>query len=369
MLALIAVANAALFLHGRPVGVRGHLRDGSSLDRAWVLIQVTVVDGRAYPMFAALFGYGMVQMLHRQLASGAAPEGVHRLLRRRGLWLIAFGLVHAVLLFSGDILGPYGLLAVLVTVLLGASAAVLFGIAAVASVITAAMGAFVGFVPPEGERFFTESLAEPDPLVAAGMRLGEWVSGVVPQILLLVGPVLLGVWAARHRLLEEPDRHRVFLRRVAVVGVGAAVVGGVPLALAAAWVWPASGAGLAVAGSLHTLTGVAGGLGFAALMGLVADRLGARRGPVVTALVACGQRSLSCYLAQSVVFVALLAPFAGGLGATLDSVQVAGVGLLTWVATVIAADLLRRAHHRGPAEVLLRRLTYGPGTLPRRQGA
>jgi uncharacterized protein len=31
------------------------------------------------------------------------------LLRRRSLWLIAFGFVHAALLMAGDILGSYGL--------------------------------------------------------------------------------------------------------------------------------------------------------------------------------------------------------------------------------------------------------------------
>jgi uncharacterized membrane protein YeiB len=367
MLALIAVANATLYLHGRPAGVRGHPRDGSQLDRAWILLQMTVVDGRAYPMFAALFGYGMVQLANRQLAFGAAPEGVRRLLRRRGLWLVGFGLVHVALLFSGDILGPYGLLAILVTPLLVASARVLLGIVATALVMMTAMGAFVGFAPPGGERIVAPSLAEPDPLVATGLRLSEYATSFVPQLVLLIAPALLGVWAARHRLLEEPGRHQAFLRRVSVVGLGAAFAGGLPLALAAAWVWPASGLGLAAAGALHTATGVAGGLGYAALVGLVANRLGTRRGPIVTALVACGHRSLTCYLAQSVVFVTLFAPYAGGLGARLGSAQVAGVALLTWAATVVGADLSRRAGRRGPAEALLRRLTYGPGALPGRR--
>jgi uncharacterized membrane protein YeiB len=365
MLALIAVANAALYLHDRPAGVRGHVRDGSALDRAWVLLQMTVVDGRAYPMFAALFGYGMVQLANRQLALGATPARVRRLLRRRALWLVCFGLVHALLLFSGDILGPYGLLAMLVTLLLVAPARVLLGVAAAALVLTAAIGAFVGFVPPDGERVVMPSLAESDPLTATGLRLSEYSYSFVPGTVLLLTPALLGVWAARHRLLEETDRHRTLLRRVCVVGLGTAVVGGLPLALAAAQVWHLSGLGLAAASSLHTVTGFAGGLGYAALMGLVANRLGTRRGPLVSALVACGRRSLTCYLAQSVVFVALLAPYAGGLGARLGSAQVALVALLTWAATVVGADLVRRAGHRGPAEVLLRRLTYGPEALAR----
>jgi uncharacterized membrane protein YeiB len=64
------------------------------------------------------------------------------------------------------------------------------------------------------------------------------------------------------------------------------------------------------------------------------------------------------YLAQSVVFVALFAAWAGGLGDDLGSAAVAGIAVLTWAATVAAAVLLERRGARGPAEVLLRRLTY-----------
>jgi uncharacterized membrane protein YeiB len=82
---------------------------------------------------------------------------------------------------------------------------------------------------------------------------------------------------------------------------------------------------------------------------------------VVRALVACGQRSLSGYLFQSVVFVALLMPFTLGLGGRLGTAGVAVVALATWLVSVLLADLLHRRGRRGPAEVLLRRLTYRAG--------
>jgi uncharacterized membrane protein YeiB len=110
--------------------------------------------------------------------------------------------------------------------------------------------------------------------------------------------------------------------------------------------------------ALHAVTGIAGGLGYAALIGLVAIRVGDRPGRVVRALAATGQRSLSCYLFQSVVFVALLAPYTLGLGATLGTAGVAAVALATWLVSVLLSDGMRRAGRRGPAEVLLRRLTY-----------
>ena len=122
---------------------------------------------------------------------------------------------------------------------------------------------------------------------------------------------------------------------------------------------------IALAGALHALSGYAGGIGYAALIGLVAARLtqrpdGRPPGPVVTALAACGQRSMTCYIAQSVVFVAVLAAYGGGLGDQIGVAAASAIGAATWLLTVIAADVMRRFGVRGPAESLLRRLTYGP---------
>jgi uncharacterized membrane protein YeiB len=91
---------------------------------------------------------------------------------------------------------------------------------------------------------------------------------------------------------------------------------------------------------------------------LVAVRVGEHRGPVVRLLVAGGQCSLSCYLFQSAVFVALLTPWGLGWGAWLGTAEVAVVALGTWLVSVLLAALLRRTGRRGPAEALLRRLTY-----------
>ncbi|MGH3906014.1 MAG: DUF418 domain-containing protein, partial [Pseudonocardiaceae bacterium] len=107
MLLLIALANAHIYLYGHPIGVRGYPVPESILDKAVVLVQMTLVDGRAYPMFALLFGYGVVQLLRRQTSGGVDEVTVRRLVRRRGWWMILFGFLHALLLFAGDIIGSY----------------------------------------------------------------------------------------------------------------------------------------------------------------------------------------------------------------------------------------------------------------------
>lgn len=91
MLALIALANSMIYLYDRPYGLRQHIVEPGMLDRVTSVLNVTFVDVRAYPMFAALFAYGMVQMMRRHQATGVPATDTRRVLLRRSRWLIVFG--------------------------------------------------------------------------------------------------------------------------------------------------------------------------------------------------------------------------------------------------------------------------------------
>ncbi|MBW0102670.1 DUF418 domain-containing protein [Pseudonocardia sp. KRD291] len=358
MLLLIALANVHRYVFG---AVPGEL---VPLDRAVVLVETVLVDGRAYPLFGLLFGYGVVQLARRRDAgSGVA------LVRRRGGWMIAIGLAHGLLLWSGEIVGAYGLLAVVLAgVLVRGSEATLATVAIGGLAMAAALTSGVPPVPgsPQGS-FVSITLAGPAEALVA--RAGEWVlSGLLGQAVGVAGAVALGALAARARLLDEPQQHRVLLVRTAVLGLAAAVLGGLPqaLLLVGAWSPPAELAGLS--SSVHTLGGYGGAAGYAALFALLAIRPGRGHGRVAGAMRATGQRSLSCYLAQSVVFVALFPAWTLGLGSTTPLWGAALVGIGTWLLTVALAVASARTGRRGPAEAVLRRLTYarrrtiaGPG--------
>ncbi|MGI5270441.1 DUF418 domain-containing protein [Nonomuraea sp. CA-218870] len=360
MLLLIALAHAHMYLSGHEAGFRGYALDGAALDRLVAGTQILLVDGRALPMFAALFGYGLVQLADRQLATGRSWPQVRAVLRRRSLWLLAFGFCHALLLFFGDILGAYGLVGlVLVGFVRREDRAVLR-----AAVIGLAVHVVVLFgfglltvSAPKGDT----PAAMADPVEALVMRLIGW-SGMTPTYFAasVVPAFLFGIWAARRHVLEDPTPHRDLLSRVAVAGTALAVVGAVPLMLVDTRIWTPSDLVSVSAYALHSVTGIAGGLAYAAIIGLVAGR--ARRGrpgPLVRALAACGQWSLTCYLLQSVIFVAVFAPYAGGLGTRVGDAAASGIAVVTWLATVVLAALLAPGGRRGPAEAALRRLTYG----------
>ncbi|MEV4754154.1 DUF418 domain-containing protein [Micromonospora sp. NPDC049559] len=362
MLLIVALVHAHMFLAGSASVLRGYPPDGAGVDAVVAALLTVFADGRSYPMFSALFGYGLTQIALRQEASGWDWPKTRRLLRRRGRWLLVFGLLHLLLLFSGDILGTYGIIALVFVGLLRASDRRILRHSAVWFVlgsVTYGVMLFAAAAGPGPENSSALFMLD-DPVQDALYRIATWPVGTPLFVVTSVCPFLVGVWAARRRVLEEPERHLVLLRRTALVGIAVTVLGGLPLALVTSGVWadPAPGPAIAV-GILHTASGYAGGFGYAALVALVAWRIGTARGPVVTAVAACGQRSLSCYLLQSVAWIVLFAPYTVDLGSRIGVAASAVVGFGVWLGTVLVAELLRRLDSRGPAESLLRRLSYG----------
>lgn len=361
-LALIALANVMIYLHARPYGLRQHIVDDDRVDKAVTAVMVTFVDGRAYPLFAALFGYGVVRIAQRTRRGGVDERGVTSMLRRRSLLLIAFGLVHALLAFSGDILGWYGLIGLVIASRTRLSDRVLLWVAAGWLVIASALQGLV-YADPQitNQRGHHWSYAISDPGEALAWRLVEWLMTPI-GLLSVVSAVLVGMWAARRDILDRPEKHLPLLRRVAIGGIAAGIVGGVGMALATIGMLQAPASVVALLSWLHILTGVLAGFGYLAAITWVT--IGWRARSVTYALQATGARSLSAYLAQSVVFAALLSAHTFGLGATLGTADAAVLALGTWLATVVAATALARKGLPGPAEALMRRLR---GAQPRRE--
>ncbi len=367
MLAPIAMANVMIYLHARPYGLRQHIVETGTLDRAVTAGLVVLVDARSYPLFAALFGYGLISLAQRQRNRGLDEVAVRALLRRRSWWLVSFGAAHAVLAFSGDVLGWYGVLGVVLAARIGVSDRVLLYTAALWLVLAGVVQGVVYANPGvRTQRSFLWSFAIEDPIEATAWRSLEWV--MTPfGLLAVLSPMLIGMWAARRNLLETPLRHRVLLGRVAVLGVGSGILSGVGMALVTVDVWNVPFPVILVLSWLHITTGVLCGLGYAALIALWAERLARRSSPprpvalprLVQALRAAGERSLSCYLAQTVVFATLLPAWSLGWGADLSSSGAVVLAVSTWALTVLAAAWLGHLHRQGPAEMMLRRLTYG----------
>ncbi|MDP4503768.1 DUF418 domain-containing protein [Nonomuraea turcica] len=356
MLLAIAFAHAPLFVVDidRGPAVLNDLTNG---------LHNLFVSNHARPMFAFLFGYSLVQLLDRRTRRGSAWVDVRKLLHRRGWWLALIGFVHMAVLVPIDILAAYGISAVLLVGLLRAKDSTLLWTAGLSLVPATAMVGFAMWYP------LSQGLS---PIaagsVAAGMkgpwqlfaeRLQAWPFGLVAGVILVVPGVIFGVWAARRRLLDEPARHRRFLVNAAIVTTAVSVIGAVPVGLVQLGVWAEpSGAALWAAALAQPLTGYFGGIGMAAIIGLIAIPVTRRPNGLATAVQALGQRSMSLYLFQSLVFVGVFYPYGLDLQDDLGLAGATGVAAATWLVSVVIAEVMRRAGYRGPAEILLRRLAY-----------
>jgi uncharacterized protein len=358
MLLFIALANSHYFLQGSSV-LGGYPRDGSAVDSAVTWLISTFVDGRAFPMFGVLFGYGVAHIVRRQQALGS--RGVRRLLWRRSLVLVVVGFLHAVLLFAGDILAAYGVLLFVGAWMVRWKDRWLLLVALAFFLLTALPSGgslSISSEPPD------VSMLPPDLLSMLAHR------PLTSLFIAFLGPIgfmcpfAIGLWAGRRRILEQPEQHRMLLLATAWVGIGAAVLGAQPVSLVLARVVATPDQSvLELLGPLHDATGILGGFGYAALLSLISLRFQARRPRVVDAIAAVGQRSMTCYLAQSVVWAVVFTPFLLDLSDTLTVAGTALLAVATWLITVVLADWMRRTGRRGPFEILIRQVTYRQSLL------
>ena len=359
MLLFIALANSHYFLTGLD-HLGGFPRDGGTIDRIVTWLIATCVDGRAFPMFGLLFGYGVAQVVRRQQPRGRG--GTRTVLWRRAGALVVIGFSHAILLYIGDIIAAYG-------VLLAAGAFVvhwrdrwLLILAAFFFLLTA--------LPDDGT--LADTTVGPGP---AELPPDLWTAIVerlqAQPFIMLLGPIgfacpfLLGLWAGRRRILERPGQYRRLLTAIMAVGIPVGLLGAQPFALVLADTSEHPGAdSFAWMIALHTATGMFAGAGYAAALTLLALRLAPSPGPVVQALAATGQRSMTCYLCQSVVWSLAFTPYLLDLSGRLSVTTTAVLAIATWIATVALATTLGRLGRRGPFEVLLRSVTYGRPPVP-----
>ena len=388
MLLLIALANVGSWVAG-PEG-----RAPSTADRTWAFIRALFIDQRAYPLFALLFGFGLATMVNRRMASGIdaycqqltgglrAPSAAEldqareqatidarRLVRRRGLWMVLFGLIHGAF-FPSEIIGTSGIVAVvfagwfahkhhkrqlavcalvllfqIVTVVL----AMLFGPGGEA----AASGAAVP-VPAAAPTGAGESVASALPWFVTNVN--EWFFTALGAAFttMILPAAFLGARLADTDLIAHPERHRGLLTVAGIGGLALGALGAlhellVPLTGAQSW---------AADSALIAVLGLAGGCGWLAVLAMYAggptsdNRLtGLKR-----LLSNVGCRSMTAYLSQTVMFAGIfvIAPRLTGRSVSPGAAASAAVAVMVWLTTVVLCAVLERLGIPGPFESLLR---------------
>lgn len=369
----IALANTVGWLHGSPWTVLLKQADATALDRTVDVIVALTADNRGFPLFALLFGYGIGILHRRSEERGERPRRFLLRMLRRHLVLLVIGLLHGILLFSGDILVAYALTGMFVALLMTRRRFVL-PLAGVLALPALGVWGWADAVIGLGGGDGYASASAPDYLTGLALRTHEALRDLVLTPLLdlgLITPMAVGAIVARLRLFEQVRENRDLLVPLTRWGLLIGLLGALPLtAVLVADPTHARLEGetvLGILGVLHQYSGLVLALGAAAGCALLDERVRRRGaegvGPAehalgagVRGIEALGAMSLSAYIAQSLVFHALFPPYTLDLGARLGSAGASGIVLLSWAAMIPLAVALRTRGRRGPLEHLLRRL-------------
>ena len=389
MLLLIALANVGFWVAG-PEG-----RALSTVDRTWAFMRALFIDQRAYPLFALLFGFGLATMVNRRMASGIdaycqqltgglrAPSAAEldqareqaavdarRLVRRRGLWMVLFGLIHGAF-FPSEIIGTYGIVAVvfagwfahkhhkrqlavcalvLLSQFVPVVLAMLFGSGGEAAASGAAVPAPAAAAPTGAG----ESMASALPWFVTNVN-GWFLTALSAAFTTMILPAaFLGARLADTDLIAHPERHRGLLTVAGIGGLALGALGAlhellVPLTSAQPW---------AVDSTLIMILGLAGGCGWLAVLALYAGGPTAdnRLTGLKRLLSNVGRRSMTAYLSQTAMFAGIfvIAPRLTGRSVSPGAAASAAVAVMVWLTTVVLCAVLERRGMPGPFESLLR---------------
>ncbi|GGO21026.1 DUF418 domain-containing protein [Deinococcus humi] len=342
----ILVVNAQDF-----AGFREWTQTG--LDRAVQVLTDVLANGRFISIFAMLFGWGAAGLLQKQ------GLGVFA---RRHLVLLAVGSLHFMLVWHGDIISLYAVLAFGLLATARMTARGLLTLAAVLGAWWLGLGLLEGFAAR------AQGLAAPRftglPSLFSGETYTEVVSGRAADFLSeLIGSSLyngawllalfcLGAAAGRVGLLLRPHEHVRLLRGLTIWGL----LIGLPLGVLLAWLNTRGdyASGL-IAIPVRMGGGLASALGYVGVIGLltVHDRLGPLR-----VFAAGGRVAMSNYITQSLIMTAIFYPYAGAQFGQWDAAAAVGLALVLGLLQLPVSAWWLRRFGTGPLEWLVRRLVY-----------
>ena len=333
-----------------------------------------LADQKFMAIFSMLFGAGIVLMAERAEARGGAGR-VHY--RRMG-WLLVIGMLHAHLLWFGDILVTYAVCGMAVYPLRRLSPGRLIALGASLLAVGSTLSLGVGLsLPywPEGELAAIETESwRPAPEVIEA-QLAVYRSGWLTQLpvrsagalgfqtfvlvfwafwraagLMLIGMALFksGVFSA-----QRSPRFYAGLIAAAVAVALPLQAYGLSLDFARGWqVWS-----LFIGRQFNYWPSIAVGLGYVGVV-MLACRAASLRG-LTRPFAAIGQTALTNYLLQTVLCTTLFYGHGFGLFGSVDRVGQIGVVAGVWAVQLAASPLWLRRFRFGPVEWAWRSLTYG----------
>ena len=393
----VLVANALWYFSGfTELSEQDVVRlPANPLDPAVFELEQFFVSNKFISIFAFLFGMGFALQMRRADEAGAR---VKRLYLRRMLWLLAFGIAHAVFAFYGDVLHLYAVLGLLLIgwVTRSESSLIGWGLAfavvlpvAVRALQWALPGLTGGEIDPEAMTEVRRGAAIAAHSAFAGSSYAEMMRAnaidfwsrlstdvMLDDVLATFGKFLLGVWAGRTGLLARAsstekagnvDPPVTWMRRGAgwgfVIGVACQgiVVADAAFPALDADTWAATVADTALwhAGVLALATS------YVCSIVLLFRRPDWNR--TLSFLAPAGRMALTNYLGQSIACIFVFYGIGLGWYGRVGPTAVVGICVVVFAAQAAASAWWLRQFRYGPAEWAWRSLAYAqlqPFRLP-----
>jgi uncharacterized protein len=366
-------------------------------DRVADALVYIFVQGKFYTLFSLLFGMGFAVMMARAQAAGSqGARSFPRLYLRRSFALLGIGLVHMLLVWSGDILTMYALLALVMLVAfanvstrwLPWLAVGLYLVPSLLNVGLGALGSVAQLEPAVGQEFqktMAAAAAEWDAqtqaqrvaygagdyLDATAQRLRDFGSMMGMLVFAgwqILGMFVLGMWFVRSGAVAHPERHARLFARLRWIALPVGLV----LMLGSFRLLPTMDMGRLdiVSGSAAALSAIASLL---MSLGYLAWVIRGLQSPVagrsLSLLAPAGRMALTNYLMQSLVCTLVFYGYGLGHFEQLPRAWQLPFALALFAAQVALSHAWLARFRFGPAEWVWRTLTYGVRQPMRREVA
>lgn len=317
------------------------------VNRAVIQFVQYAMELKAFALFSFLFGVGLAMQFERLSKTGRPLYW----LTRRLVVLLAFGLVHLLLIWNGDILTEYAVAGLVVLPLLYASRKVLFAAAIVLLALYLALPALPLPLTWPDPAWIAHHVAQANEVY----RSGSWSQVLrlslleLPALLPLhvyifprtLGLFVLGMLAWRSGVFARRAQHKAMILSL----------GCVLLAIGVASTLKNEH------GILSNLTPVCLALGFAGIV-LYAVECTPVRAQLLP-FTAIGRMAFTNYIAQSLIFGCIFFGYGLGQFGRLRPAPVFALGIAVYLAQMQLSAMWLRHYRYGPIEWCWRTLMYG----------
>ncbi|TWT27961.1 DUF418 domain-containing protein [Planomicrobium sp. CPCC 101110] len=318
------------------------------------------IQASFYPLFSMLFGYGLAMQF---LKAEEKTQLFIPLAARRLLVLLGIGILHAFLLWYGDILITYAVIGFLLIGMLNLPSRLLAWLAVLIYAVPHALLLALMFIAVSANpNFYTGIQAVQSSIDAYangtfvdifGQRLSDWVYSNNPfnfiiQIATILPFMMAGAAAAKWRLIERAKQYRKVWIFLAVVPLLAGL-----LLKATPQLFDKNYA-------FVYLQDIFGGplvaVGYAAMIALLAQNAALRK--LLRPFGQVGRMSLTIYIMQSLIATLIFYSYGFGLYGQVDLLTGTLIALGIFAIQLLFAEAWLSKFNQGPLEKLWRRLTY-----------